>query len=369
MDYSFFQMIAYYIVFLLVAMYALFNYKLTPKSKQISYYLIGVLLFLFAAMRGLNVDFDYKTYLSIYNDKTETLQGLFSSPSQFFRELEFEPSMLLLFSTVKTFFYNGFQLVIIFYAFLSVSLKMKAIPKMTEFVPYSILLFFSSIYLLQDFTQIRAAVASGFLLLSIPHIVDRDFKKFAKYVLLAMLFHYSAIVLAPLYFLNTKKIDKAVYIGLMIIAIILAVTKFTPFDFILKFDLGIYTDKIKTYLIGQQWEKREINIFNFSIIIQIALSLFFIFSAEKTDNKYAVILTKIYALGVVIFYLFSSAPVIAFRLSDLFGMVQIILIPYIFYLIRPKFVAELVIVLIALAFFLNQVLINPILHPYKTFLC
>lgn len=369
MHYTFFQMISYYILFLVVVIYAIYNYKLTAGSKSIAYYLIGVLLILFAGFRGLNVDFDYKAYLEIYNNKTDTLHTLFSSPSQFFRKLEYEPSILLIFSTIKTIFKDGFQIAIFLFALLSVSLKMKAIPKMTEFLPYSLILYFSSIYLLQDFTQIRAAVASGFMLLSIPHIVNRDLKKFLLYVALAVIFHYSAIVLAPLYFLNTKHINKLLYVVLIGVAITLAVLKFTPFDFILKYNLGIYTEKINNYIIGQQWEKREINIFNFSILLQIVIAVFFLFFAEKTNNKYAVILTKIYSLGIVVFYLSSSAPVIAFRLSDLLGMVQIILIPFIFYLVKPKFLVELIIIIIALAFFLNQVLINPILHPYKTFLC
>ena len=276
--------------------------------------------------------------------------------------------MILIFSTIKSVFNNGFQIAIIFYALLSIGLKLKAIPKLTEFTSYSLLLLFSSVYLLQDFTQIRVAVASGFLLLSIPSIVNRDVMKFAVFVLLAIFFHYSAIIFAPLYFLNSNKINKLLYLLFIVISIFLAITKFTPFDILTKFDLGVYSDRINAYLIGQKWEKREINIFNFSVLIQIMLCIFFIFYSGKIDNKYAIILTKIYTLGIVVFYIFSPAPAIAFRLSDLLNMVQIILIPFIFYFIKPKYVSEIIIILIAAAFFLNQVMINPILHPYKIFL-
>ena len=366
MNYSFSQMITYYILFILILIYVIVNYKLTDGSKKLSYHTIGVVLLLFAGFRGMNVDFDYKSYLEIYN-KISSIQSFFFNPIYLFNKLQYEPSILIIFSLVKSLFNSGFQIAIFLYAFISIGLKLRAIPKLTDFVPYSLLLFFSSIYLLQDFAQIRAAVASGFLLLSIPFIVSKDIKKFSVFVLLAVFFNYSAIIFAPLYFLNTKKINKALYITVIIVSIILAVLRFTPFDFIAKFDLGIYSKKINLYLVGQQWEKRQINIFNFSILLQIAISIFFIFFAEKTNNKYAVILTKICTLGIVLFYLFSSAPVIAFRLSDLLGMVQIILIPFILYFIKPKYIGELIIVIIALAFFLNQILINPILHPYKTF--
>ena len=112
--------------------------------------------------------------------------------------------------------------------------------------------------------------------------------------------------------MNTKHINKLLYVVLIGVAITLAVLKFTPFDFILKYDLGIYTEKINNYIIGQQWEKREINIFNFSILLQIVIAVFFLFFAEKTNNKYAVILTKIYSLGDNIdtfYFLFSKTEV------------------------------------------------------------
>lgn len=362
-------MIAYYIMFFFILVYALGSFKLTVESKRMSYFFVGAMLILFAGLRGPDVDLDNKAYLYLYN-KTLSIQTLLSNPTYFFKQLKYEPSILIIFSIAKSVFANnGFQVAILLFAFISIGLKMKAISNMTEFLPYSILLFFSSTYLLQDFTQIRAAVASSFLLLSIPAIVSRDLKKFSICIILALFFHYSAVIFAPLYFLNTKKIDKLLYLSIIGVSILLAIMSFTPFDFLTKFDLGIYSEKIDAYLIGQKWEKREINIFNFSILLQIVISIFFLFFAEKTENKHAVILTKIYVFGIAVFYLFSSSPVIAFRLSDMLNVVQVILIPYILYSIKPKFVAEAAIIFIAVLFFLNQILVNPILHPYKTFLC
>lgn len=353
----------YYFLFVIFVIFAILDANITAKSKYQIFVISGVILVLFAGLRGKNVDADYNSYLYKFNN-IPNISILFTNPTLFFSKIKVEPSMIIIFSFVKSIFKNGFPLVIFIYALFSVTLKLKAIFKMTDFVMLSALIYFSGIFLLQDMTQIRAAFATGFLLLSIPNILNRDFKKYYLYILMAICFHYSAIIFAPFYFFNTKKINKTLYFSILIIPIIFALLKLTPFDFLHHFKLGIYSEKIDAYLIGQRWERRAINLFNFSIIFQIIVCAFFILFSEKTNNKFAVLLTKINCFGVALFYIFSSSPVLAFRLSDILGIVQIVLIPYLIYIIKPKALAEGIVILISMAYFLNQALVNPILKPY-----
>jgi hypothetical protein len=356
-------MLAYYLLFILFVCFAILDDNLTAKSKHQILIISGAILVLFAGLRGTNVDADYSSYLNKFNN-TPSISSLFTSPALFFSKMKVEPSMVIIFSFIKSIFRSGFPLAIFIYAFFSVTLKLRAISKMTDYVMLSTLIYFSGIFLLQDMTQIRAGFATGFLLLSIPYILQQDFKKFSIYILIAICFHYSAIIFAPFYFFNTKKVNKPLYFSILIIPIILALLKFTPFNILNQFNLGIYSEKINLYLIGQAWERRSINIFNFSILFQIAVSIFFILFSEKANNKYAVLLTKINCFGVAMFYIFSSSPVLAFRLSDILGIVQILLVPYMIHIIKPKALAESVVILISIAYLLNQTLINPILKPY-----
>lgn len=360
-------MAIFYILFVLFIIFAILDENLTLKSKQQILIISGLLMILFAGLRGAYVDKDYSTY-KMYFNSLPTINYLFTNTSSFFLVIKIEPSLILIFSSLKSFLYNGLPIAIFIYAFLGVFLKLKAIQKLTDLVMLSTLIYFSGIFLLQDMTQIRVGVAIGFLLLSIPYIEEKNLIRFSFFLSMALLFHYSAIVFAPFYFLNSKKINKQIYFLLIIIPIILFFFKFDPITIISKFEFGIYSDKLRSYLEIQSYKHEKINMFNFSIIGQIIFSTFFVFFSEKTGNKYAILLTKINCFGVGYFYLFSTSPIIAFRLFELVSCVQIILIPLIVYVIKPKYIGEIIVISISIAYFMNQIVINNIFNNYTTFI-
>jgi len=357
-------MIIYYILFAILIVFAILDDNLTIKSKRQLLVLTGFILVLFAGLRSMNVDKDYNSYSRLFDLSPSPFKIIFDPINTLIKSKN-EPTLTLIFSIIKSIFSKGFPIVIFIYALLSVTLKLKALKLMTNNIMLSILIYFSSIYILQDMTQIRAAVASGLFLLSIPQIINQNSKKFFLIIFLAICFHYSAIIFLPFYFFNTHKINKILFVFILVIPLTLALFKYNPFNFLTQFDFGIYTFKIKAYLIGQAWEKRPINIFNFSILFQIGICVFFVLFCEKLNNKFVVILTKINCFGVALFYIFSYSPVLAFRISDMLGIVQIILVPYLIYFIKPRALAEGVVILISFALFINQLVIHPILNPYE----
>ena len=90
------------------------------------------------------------------------------------------------------------------FAILGVSFKLIAIKQLTELWFLSLILYLSNFFILHEMTQIRAGVASAFLLLCVKPIYDRDLKRFLLFAVLGFLFHYSAIVILPLWFLGIK---------------------------------------------------------------------------------------------------------------------------------------------------------------------
>ncbi|HEY5589374.1 MAG TPA: EpsG family protein [Candidatus Paceibacterota bacterium] len=357
----------YFILFFAILFFVILDNKLTKQSKSILFFGIGIILILFAGLRSPNVDFDYILY-QLFFKQIFPINTLFTNSKLFYSIIKIEPSLLIIFSFAKTFFVNGLQISIFLYAFISISLKLNAIYKMTDYFMYTLLIYFSGIFLLQDMTQIRAAVAVGLILLSLPKIEEKKYIQFLIYISLAILFHYSAIIFLPFIFLNTKNINKMYYVFLIFIPLVLSVLKLDPINIISKMNLGIISEKFTQYITLQKSMKLHINIFNFNIIIQIVLSLFFIFYSENVNNKYAIILTKINCYSIAFFYLFAAIPVIAFRTNELLSSVQIILIPFLIYIIKPKVLAESIVVVIAFLILLNQLLVNPIINSYSSLL-
>lgn len=360
-------MLIFYVLLILFVLVSLLDNRLTLKAKKQIFVICGFILVLFAGLRDSTVDMDYKSYL--YRFQTiSTIKLLFSNPNIFFSQFKIEPATILIFSLVKSISSNAFPVVVFVFAFLSISLKMKAISKMSDYILFSVLIYFSTLFLLQDMTQIRAAVATGLVLLSIPAIIERNIWKFFTYTLLAICFHYSAIVFIPFYFFNWKKLNKTIYLIIILLPIILAVLHFSPLEILARLKFGVFSEKISDYLIGQAWNRRTINIFNLAVLCNVLLSLVYIFFSQKTENKYFIMLTKINCIGIALFYLFSVSPVIAFRTYDLVTSVQIILIPSLIRIVKPRALAEGIIILIAIALFLNQVLFNPIFNHYSCIL-
>ena len=112
---------------------------------------------------------------------------------------------------------------------------------------------------------------------------------------------------------------------------------------------------------------KKMNIFNVITLFNVVVCIFFIFNSQKFKNKYSIILIKMYSFSLVFYYLFSFSPVIAFRTSEVLNIAQIILLPQLIYIIKPKMLAELTVISISLLYFLNQVLVNAIMKPYIPF--
>lgn len=64
-----------------------------------------------------------------------------------------------------------------------------------------------------------------------------------------------------------------------------------------------------------------------------------------SHNKYTVLLLNIYALSLFLYPALAMMPVLAGRISELLAVVEIILLPLVYYTIRPRYASISIIVL------------------------
>lgn len=357
-------MIIYYFIFLLIlSLYILGenNYKF----RIIFLFISALILFVIAAFRSKGVDNDYGGYESMFNS-ANTLSYYLHNIGELM--INNYPMVLIVSSISKNLFHTGVGFLFLVYAFFGVSFKIKAIKELSPFLLLSVLIYFSNFFLLHEMTQIRSGVATGLLLLSIPSIEKKHFLNFMKYVLLASLFHYTALIFIPLYFISTKKINITLYMTLLIGSISIFLLNISIHHFInilgdnpLTHRYFVQTDTFS------QGNSTEINPFNILAILHLVLSFFFLMKAKTMalKNKYSLILIKIYIFSIVIFYLFSDLPVFAFRLYEVLTVVEIILIPFIIYVIKQKNIAICSIVLYALGLLSLNLLHNNLIQAYS----
>jgi hypothetical protein len=343
-------MVVYFLIYFLLLFVAIYYY-----DEPVKLYLIplGFFLVLFAGLRGEAVSSDYSTYAEYFDLVTHT---------NTISELTFVEPSFVIFSRL---FFNV-RGVIVVYALLSVIIKLKALEKLTPFIYYSIALWFSHFFLVLEMNQIRAGLAIGILMLGFPYVIEKKFAKYLLIVVAATLVHYSAVVFLPFYFINTKKIN-AVYFFLIPASYLINALGYGLVEIISWVNVSVIQDKIEAYnLLYSLGSYTKINVYNPVVILRIVVIYLFLFNWKLLEEKnaYFVVLLKAYVMAIVFMLLFASLPVFGLRTSDLFGMVEIILLPFLFYLFKEKYLVLLFLTIFGLLIMSLDLYYNDFLGPY-----
>jgi hypothetical protein len=320
------------------------------RYRTVLYISVGVILFLVAGFRPPGFDRDYLSYLKIFNGDYDT-----DLPVS-------EPSILLIISFIQQVLFSKSIFLFLVYAALGISLKMYAIRQLSEFWFASLLVYFSYSFLLHDLTQIRAGVAVGFILVSIKPLYERRGWQFLIFTLLAASFHYSALAFLPAWFLSANTISKKIY-TIMIFAtyLIYPFSESIITGFLTLLPNGVLLSNLNRY---QNDMNTPLNIYNIWQLMRCALCIVFLWKSDliKKHNRYAFLLIKLYAFATFVFVLLASNPAFAGRFSDIFSIVDIIVIPCLIYIIQPPQLGAFAVVVVAFLYFFLNVFFNSIFY-------
>lgn len=336
-------MVSWLIIILFVTIIlALFEDEDDNKYRTYIYIVLGIVLVLTAGLREVGFDADSRNYEGIFNNNSTNTEMLV------------EPSFIIICNIVHL-IYDDVHIVFLIYAILGVLLKFKAIKQYSALLFLPVVIYLGNYFMLQDMTQIRAGVAAGFLLLMISPLANGNRKKAAIYIILAISFHYSSIIMLPLLFLSNKEMTNlSKYIWMLII----------PLGYIMHFmhigigtipipyfqeKLEIYTEMRDRGILGDE----VIKVFNPLLLIQIAVYyyMFYMYETVNRFDKYFNILLKIFGISIFSFLFFADLPVFAHRVSELYGIVVIFIFADIHYTIRPELLSRAIVCLIGISYF------------------
>jgi len=316
--------------------------------------LLGIcfLLFCLAGFREIGFDNDSENYNTLYVHFGEDFLT---------KEVSF-----LFFSWFFNFFTQDVHIIFILYAILGIFTKVsgfRALSKDLWFVPMAI--YFGNYFILHEMTQIRAGVAAGFFLMSLPSLADGNKRKCALYLLAALCFHYSSIILFSVLFLNNKELKvwhryalaAVVPIGYFLFFTNLCVTSL-PIPYL--------SEKIEYY--EQMRDKglmgTDINVFNSLYLLKIAIYYYMLLMYDVVNyhNKYTPLLIKILAISLFSFLYLSPIPIMAFRVMELFGVVDIILFSNIVYTVKPYWLSRSIAVCVGIVYIVINIYVVELLH-------
>ena len=234
---------------------------------------------------------------------------------------------------------------LLLYALLGITTKLAAIRQLTDLWFLALAVYISNFYMLHDLIQVRAGVASGLLLLCIRPLQERDLRRFLPTALAALLFHYSAVVILPLWLLNPRTFRKWFWAALIPAAgllhfaglDLLALATHLPIPGI-QVKIEVYRQITELGLNG--WDAFDPFAATFLARVGMLYLLILCLEPLQRHNVYTRLLLKIYAVALASFLLLGNVPVVAARTRELLSIVEIVLLPSLTYLGRPRWLTR-----------------------------
>ena len=191
------------IVYVAFYFFALYAESATKENKRRLLILICIVLAILAGVRGDSWD-DTGVYRMGFLDYTPSFGNLTAYDAPFGYA---EKGFFYLGVIVKSFSSSSVAY-FLFVSFLTLFFLYKAFDKYCYYPFLGVCAYISRFYLARNFMQIRAGLSYAIILVAVQYITAKDWKRYFALVFVAYLFHHSALIAVPLYFLCMIDIKK-----------------------------------------------------------------------------------------------------------------------------------------------------------------
>lgn len=184
-----------YLILLFILMFYIFIQNISINRKSI--FIPILMLVIFASVRSYYVGTDTRTYLSNFTTNLDANYFSFNSDIEYgYQFLEF---------IILNFTHNYFWLFFVT-SMLVVPLYLITIKKLSENYILSIFIYITFGYYTFFFNGLRQGIAMALFFFSLPYLVNRKIVIYSLIIFTASLFHISALMMIPLYFLIHLKL-------------------------------------------------------------------------------------------------------------------------------------------------------------------
>lgn len=210
----------------------------------------------------------------------------------------------------------------------------------------------------RNLVQVRSGLAYLIVIWGIKYIQEKQFWKYLLLVWIASLFHYSAWIALPLYFLsNWVKIGKRTIVGGLVVAFIIAATMSNVLHAYVADSL---TDiNLATTYVSKEYDKIAKGLANPMIYFQSFLLLCYTFLERRIAprTRYYKAIRDGYFYSTLILIVFCSFSALSGRTSTMFATLEFAIIPSLIFLFnkRNRFFAFAIIgVALVAIFYMNM---------------
>ena len=315
-----------YVVFYLFALYA---EGLQARNKRYWLIAICIVLAFLAGIRDSSWS-DTEVYIASFLDYTPTISELTQYSQPFgYGEMGFYYIGVI----VKTFTSNV-TIYLLVVALLSFFFLYKAFDKYCLYPIFGVCAYISRFYLARNFIQIRAGLSYAIILMAVQYITKRDWKRYFAWVFVAYLFHHSAIIAVPIYFLCMIDVKKIHIILGLVVAFVVA----GFYSSIIRVLVADYAEDLDAVTYVQDYYQREWGLSNPLIYFQTFLLLVYSFTEDrmKLTTSHYLTIRNAYFYSTVILIVLSCYTALSGRVSSMFATLEMVIIPSIAYSFMKK---------------------------------
>lgn len=341
-------------IFFLFALFYFFCILFEQTDNKNKTLFLALSCFIFALISGLRSIYWPDTIVYVYTfENSPSLLDLTSSDKpQGFSEKGFWAIGL-----ITKLFTEDYQIYLCIVSLITFLFLFKDLKLYSLYPLIGLCTYISRFYYGRNFMQIRAGVCYAILLLGIKYLQEKDWKKYFLIVFIAWLFHRSAIVAIPLYFIYTFIKIKPWHIIIALIgAFIIGIAgQGIIHNFIEDNASDLTIGTRYTYAGGEQRQLIGSGIMNPMIYFQTLILLAYTFLEKRIAplSKYYYSIRTAYLYSTIILICFCSYKVLSARTSTIFATLEFSIIPSLIYLFNKKnrFFAFLVMGAILIAIF------------------
>ena len=286
--------------------------KLNKKYDIANMYLttVCVALMLISAFR-YNTGRDFHTY-------TSTL--LYLKTGKSLSWLNYEPGFMLLYKILAPFTKSG-QIIIVVSSAITITLFCISIKEHSVNVCQSLFLFYALYMYCMSFNLIRQFIAIGIINVSMWYFRERKLPKAMLCILVAAMFHSTALLCVPFYFFQTIKMKFRVIVIIVLVSLVL----FGFYDQIVSFILS-FIPKYARYLNAEG----SSSVFNIAVLLVTLVMLLYIreghlYQPDEIKTLNFFISAALFCLIITVF----TVKIVYFaRASYYFFTISVYSIPY-----------------------------------------
>ncbi len=319
-------MTIYYLIFVIAFFLCIFDFVHEKSLYTYIYTLFCIFLISLVSFRRIGIDNDSLTYQNMFfmyaqSSFSDILRGGYGYAERGYVFL----------NKIISVIGGNFRVLMVVMAILTGFLNYRFLYKNSIYPFISLFTYLSFFYLYRDFTQIRYALSCVLIFWSIKYYLDRNFKCFIIFFILAVLFHNAAsIFLITLPFIYIIK-NKFFYLLLPIPSLLIGLT-YNPFTYLLS-KTGLAEGHMSIYL-----NEGGGGSFSISVLGFILISIYYFMTKkdrQEQNNFHSDFYFKIVALGVSLNLLFIQSSIFQ-RFSFLLFQFSVLLLPIVIKQIQNK---------------------------------